>query len=40
MLNGKFITLRPVRETDIDQVYTFHLDIDNRGNYFPHNVLS
>ena len=40
MLNGTFITLRPVRETDIDQLYTFHLDIDNRGKYFPRNVLS
>jgi RimJ/RimL family protein N-acetyltransferase len=40
MLKGKFITLRPVRETDIDQLYSFHLDIDNRGNYFPRGVLS
>lgn len=40
MLKGTSIILRPVRETDIDQLYTFHLDIDNRGNYFPRNVLS
>jgi [ribosomal protein S5]-alanine N-acetyltransferase len=40
MLTGKSITLRPVRETDIDQLHTFHLDIDNRGKYFPRGVLS
>ena len=40
MLKGKFITLRPVRETDIDALYTYHLDIDNRGEYFPRGVLS
>jgi RimJ/RimL family protein N-acetyltransferase len=40
MLKGKSITLRLVQETDLDQLYTFHLDIDNRGNYFPLGVLS
>jgi RimJ/RimL family protein N-acetyltransferase len=40
MLKGKSITLRPVRETDLDQLYAFHLDIDNRGDYFPRGVLS
>ena len=40
MLKGKSITLRLVQETDLDQLYTFHLDIDNRGNYFPRGVLS
>jgi RimJ/RimL family protein N-acetyltransferase len=40
MLKGKSIILRPVRETDIDQLHAFHLDIDNRGNYFPRGVLS
>ena len=40
MLKGKSITLRPVREADIDLLYTFHLDIDNRGDYFPRSVLS
>lgn len=40
MLKGKSISLRPVRETDLDQLYTFHLDIDNRGGYFPRGVLS
>jgi RimJ/RimL family protein N-acetyltransferase len=40
MLKGKSITLRPVRETDLDQLYTHHLDIDNRGDYFPRGVLA
>src|SRR5687767_8229378 len=40
MLKGKSIILRPVRETDLDQLYAFHLDIDNRGGYFPRGVLS
>ena len=40
MLKGKLITLRLVRETDIDQLYTYHLDIDNRGDYYPSNVLA
>ena len=39
MLKGKSITLRPVRDPDIDQLYTYHLDIDNRGEYFPRGVL-
>ena len=40
MLNGKSIALRPVRETDLDQLYAYHLDIDNRGDYFPRGVLA
>jgi RimJ/RimL family protein N-acetyltransferase len=40
MLKGKSITLRPVGETDLDQLYTFHLDIDNRGEYFPRGILA
>ena len=40
MLKGKSITLRPVRETDIDQLYAYHIDIDNRGDYFPRGILS
>jgi ribosomal-protein-alanine N-acetyltransferase len=40
MIKGQSITLRPVRETDIDQLYALHLDIDNRGHYFPRGVLS
>ena len=40
MLKGKFTILRLVRATDLDQLYSFHLDIDNRGDYFPRGVLS
>ncbi len=40
MLKGKTITLRPVRETDLDKLYDVHTDIDNRGAYFPRGILS
>jgi hypothetical protein len=40
MLKGKFITLRPVLDTDLDQLYSFHIDIDNRGDFFPRGLLS
>lgn len=39
MLNGESITLRPVRETDLGELYEFHQDIENRGPYFPIGVL-
>lgn len=40
MLHGNSIRLRPVRENDLDQLYSFHLDIDNRGDFFPRGVLA
>ena len=40
MLKGSFVTLRPVRDTDLDQLYTYHLDIDNRGDFFPRGILA
>lgn len=40
MLKGKSITLRPVRDTDIDQLYANHVDIDNRGEFFPRGILA
>jgi RimJ/RimL family protein N-acetyltransferase len=40
MLHGKAVTLRPVRETDLDILYAYHVDIDNRGDFFPRGVLS
>ncbi len=40
MLRGKTIMLRPVRESDIEPLYQFHLDIANRGAYFPVGVMS
>lgn len=40
MLKDKFVTLRPVRDTDLDQLYTYHIDIDNRGEFFPRGILA
>lgn len=40
MLKGKSITLRPVRETDLEQLYAYHVDIDNRGAFFPRGILA
>lgn len=40
MLTGQIVTLRPVRDTDLDQLYRHHLEIDNRGDYFPRGVLA
>ena len=40
MLKGKTITLRPIRETDLDEFYSHYLDIDNRGDYYPRGVSS
>ena len=40
MLRGERITLRPVREADLDAMYAAHIDIGNRGAFFPLGVLS
>lgn len=40
MLKGNTITLRPVCERDLDQLHAFHLDIDNRGDFFPRGIMS
>lgn len=40
MLQGKSVTLRPVRDTDLDTLYAYHIDIDNRGDFFPRGVMS
>jgi len=40
MLKGKSITLRPVRETDLEKLYAYHVDIDNRGEFFPRGILA
>lgn len=40
MLKGKALRLRPVRDTDVDLLYAHHVEIDNRGDYFPRGVLS
>jgi [ribosomal protein S5]-alanine N-acetyltransferase len=38
MLRGESIVLRTVREDDLDELYGHHLDIDNRGDFFPRAV--
>jgi [ribosomal protein S5]-alanine N-acetyltransferase len=38
MLNGKAITLRPVTEEDLPQLYDHILDIDNRGEFYPASI--
>jgi len=40
MLKGTLITLRPVRDSDLEKLYTFHTTIENRGEYFPRGILS
>lgn len=40
MLTGQSVTLRPVREADLDALYDAHTDIRNRGAYFPLGVMS
>jgi [ribosomal protein S5]-alanine N-acetyltransferase len=40
MLHGSRVTLRPVREADIDAMYDAYVDLRSRGPYFPLNVLS
>ena len=40
MLHGKHIILRPVREADLDAMYAAHVEIRNRGAFFPLDVMS
>jgi len=40
MLKGKSISLRPVHEADLDHLYRLHIDIDNRGDFFPRGFLA
>jgi [ribosomal protein S5]-alanine N-acetyltransferase len=40
MLSGERVTLRPVREADLPAFIAAHVDIRNRGSYFPLGVLS
>ncbi len=40
MLKGKNITLRTIRESDLDFLYAAHVDIDNRGTFYPLGVMS
>lgn len=40
MLRGTSITLRPVREADLEELYAFHIDIANRGEFFPRGIMA
>lgn len=40
MLIGEVISLRPVSESDLDFLYRVHVDIQNRGSYFPLGITS
>lgn len=40
MLHGNRIRLRPPREADLDTLYVAHVDIRNRGRYYPLGVAS
>ncbi len=40
MLTGRSVTLRQVREVDLDALYNAHTNIRSRGAYFPLGVLS
>jgi [ribosomal protein S5]-alanine N-acetyltransferase len=35
MLKGKSILLRPVHQSDLPELYARHIDISNRGNFYP-----
>jgi [ribosomal protein S5]-alanine N-acetyltransferase len=40
MLRGPNLILRPILTADLDRVYAAHMDIGNRGRYFPLGVQS
>jgi len=40
MLKGEIVTLRPVRESDLDYLREIDLDLDNRGDYWPRAIIS
>jgi [ribosomal protein S5]-alanine N-acetyltransferase len=40
MLHGQRVTLRPIHEADLEAVHAAHVDIRNRGDYFPLGVMS
>ena len=39
MLKGEIITLRPVREADLDYLREIDLDLENRGDYWPRSIM-
>jgi [ribosomal protein S5]-alanine N-acetyltransferase len=40
MLRGRRIRLRPIREGDLEELYAAHIDIANRGAFYPLGVMS
>jgi [ribosomal protein S5]-alanine N-acetyltransferase len=40
MLKGQLIDLRPVHESDLEAMYAAHVNIADRGAYFPLGVRS
>lgn len=40
MIKGESIQLRLIRESDLEEVYNFHIDLANRGEFFPLGMLS
>ena len=40
MLRGKSIELRPIRQNDLEELYAWHIDVANRGDFFPMAILS
>lgn len=40
MLRGQHVILRPVRESDLEHLWEAHVDIANRGAFFPLGVMS
>lgn len=40
LLHGERIRLRPIRESDLDAFYSAHIDVRNRGAFFPLGVMS
>ena len=39
MLKGKVISLRPVRESDLDYLREMDLDLESRGDYWPRSIM-
>lgn len=40
MLKGPTITLRPILESDLTELYAHHINIANRGDYYPRGFMS
>src|SRR5687767_14000612 len=40
MLNGQTIRLRPIREADLTTLYDAWVQVENRGEFYPHDIVS